>query len=166
MTSIEFGEAYQTGITRTTAFLLSRGVPTGAAADIAQTAWMRGWEHLDQLREETVLGPWINAIALNQYRRVLRTRKREQEWKPAYSDLATTRLDLAAIDVSRILEACRPCDRSLLQAQMCGATAKELADHEGVSQTAIRLRLLRARRSARQICRPQPCRQRYSLALT
>jgi len=34
------------------------------------------------------------------------------------------------------------------------ATPKELAQREGVSQTAIRIRLLRARRSARRLCEP------------
>ena len=48
----------------------------------------------------------------------------------------------------------RSSDRSLLEAQLMGTTAEELAKSEGVTPTAIRLRLLRARRSARQICEP------------
>jgi DNA-directed RNA polymerase specialized sigma24 family protein len=154
MTAKEFGEAYQQGVKRTIAFLLSRGVPNNAVADIAQSAWMRGWEHLVQLREESTLLSWINTIALNQYRRTLRRHGREEEWKPAYEEMSSEGLNLAAIDVSTILKACRPCDRSLLEAQLMGATAKEIARMEGVTPTAIRIRLLRARRGARQMCEP------------
>ncbi|MEO5926402.1 MAG: sigma factor-like helix-turn-helix DNA-binding protein [Bryobacteraceae bacterium] len=100
--------------------------------------------------------PWINTIALNQYRRLLRGGGREEEWKPEYNEIATnaTALNWAAIDIGRILESCRPCDQSLLKAQLLGVTSKEIAEREGVSATAIRIRLLRARRSARQSCEP------------
>ncbi|MEO8099440.1 MAG: sigma factor [Acidobacteriota bacterium] len=154
MTQNEFGEAYQQGHNRTVAFLLSRGVPNDAAADVAQTAWMRGWQHIEQLREQSLIVPWINTIALNQYRRIVRNRGREEGWKASYTDLVTTKLNWAAIDVRRILGACRPSDRNLLEEQLKGTPAKELADREGVSATAIRIRLLRARRSARQLCDP------------
>ena len=57
---------------------------------------------------------------------------------------------VAAIDVARILEFFRPCDRILLQQQyMNGVTTEEIAKEQGVTETAIRIRLLRARRDAR-----------------
>ena len=58
-------------------------------------------------------------------------------------------MNLAAIDVARILKICRPCDRLLLEQQMRGVTAEEIARKQGVTETAIRIRLLRARRAAR-----------------
>jgi len=61
-----------------------------------------------------------------------------------------TSLDLAAIDIARILRACRPLDRFLLEAQMNGVTAKEMAREQGLTETAVRIRFLRARRSARK----------------
>jgi len=154
MTSQAFGTVYQQGLKRTIAFLLSRGVPYDTAPDVAQTAWLRGWERLDQLRDETMIVPWINTIALNSHRRAIRSQSREKEWKPSLTDSVTTALNWAAIDISTILDSCRPSDRDLLEAQLLGNSTKELAEQHGVSQTAIRIRLLRARRSARKFCEP------------
>jgi DNA-directed RNA polymerase specialized sigma24 family protein len=97
---------------------------------------------------------WVNTIALNNYRRTLRSKGRQEEWKPAYDDVAVTVLNWAAIDISRILEASKPKDRDLLEAHLQGESPNELAKREGVTPTAIRIRLLRARRSARQLCEP------------
>jgi DNA-directed RNA polymerase specialized sigma24 family protein len=58
-------------------------------------------------------------------------------------------VNLAAIDISRILKVCRPSERVLLEQQMHGVTAEEIAKKQGVSETAIRIRLLRARSAAR-----------------
>ncbi len=152
MTNTYFSNAYETGMRRTIAFLISRGIPHDDAQDVAQAAWVRGWERLRQLRNDAMLLTWINTIALNSYRRALRTKARYEEWKPAYDDAAVTVLNWAAIDVSRILQACKPKDRELLRAYLRGETPQELAKREGVTPTAIRIRLLRARRSARQLC--------------
>ena len=154
MDSNHFSDAYECGLNRTIAFLLSRGIQYDDAQDVAQTAWLRGWERLIQLRDESMLLQWVNTIALNHYRRTLRTKSRCEEWKPAYYDAATTVLDCAAIDVSTILDACKPRDRHLLEAHLRGESPKEMAEREGVSATAIRIRLLRARRSARELCEP------------
>jgi RNA polymerase sigma factor (sigma-70 family) len=119
------------------------------AADLAQAAWLQGWERLAQLRDERMIVTWVNTIALNFYRRRLRSERLYEALKePIYSNSV---LNWAAIDLSRILESCRPPDRVLLEAQLSGRTAKEIAEEKGVSQTAIRIRLLRARRAARRV---------------
>ncbi|MBZ5675641.1 MAG: hypothetical protein LAP61_15480 [Acidobacteriia bacterium] len=148
MTREEYGNIYQTGRERTIRFLLSRGAAPGLAADIAQSAWLRGWERLSQLRDPQMILTWINSIALNQFRRVIRVERLHQELQR--SAQGNTSLDLAAIDVARILGACRPLDRMLLEAQMKGVTAKEMARAHGLTETAVRIRFLRARRSARK----------------
>ena len=148
MTREEYGDIYQTGRDRTIRFLLSRGAAPGLAPDIAQSAWMRGWERLSQLRDPQMIVTWINSIALNQYRRVIRTERVHQQLQQAGHGHSS--LDLAAIDVARILRTCRPPDRILLEAQMKGVTAKEMAREEGITETAVRIRFLRARRSARR----------------
>jgi RNA polymerase sigma-70 factor (ECF subfamily) len=108
----------------------------------------RGWERLSQLRNDRLVRIWVNTIALNVYRSVLRR-------EPAYHPLPelSTRADvnLAAIDVARILKVCRPCDRALLEQHMGGFTIEEIARNQGATQTAIRIRLLRARRAARTV---------------
>jgi DNA-directed RNA polymerase specialized sigma24 family protein len=146
MTRDEYGQAYQRGYDLTVRLLLSRGAPRDRAREVAQAAWARGWERLSQLRNDHLVVTWVNTIALNVYRSVLRS-------EPCYQTLPelSTKpgVNLAAIDVARILRICRPCDRVLLEQQMRGVTAEELARTQGVTETAIRIRLLRARRAAR-----------------
>ena len=91
----------------------------------------------------------VNTIALNQYRRAIRTeRVRQVIREPIHGK--TTLMNLAAIDVATVMHLCRPPDRALLHAQMVGVTAKEIAQAQGVTETSIRLRFFRARRSARE----------------
>ncbi len=146
MTRDEYGYAYQRGFDLTVRLLLSRGAPRDRAMEAAQAAWARGWERLEQLRNESLVVTWVNTIALNAYRSILRN-------EPAYQTLpelsSRVGINIAAIDLSRILNVCRPCDRALLEQQMHGVTAEEIARNQGVSETAVRIRMLRARRSAR-----------------
>jgi DNA-directed RNA polymerase specialized sigma24 family protein len=145
MTRESYGDAYQSGFERTVRFLVSRGVPRDSANELAQAAWARGWEQLSQLRDETTVTAWINTIALNFYRRLV---ERQNITLPRRV-IDTTKINLAAIELSRILGRCRPCDRLLLEQHLCGATAKEIAGRQRISETAVRVKLLRARRTAR-----------------
>src|ERR1041385_3255466 len=124
MTREEFGNMYEMAYVRTVRFLLSKGACSTTAVDIAQSAWTRGWERLSQLRDPTMLLTWINTIALNDYRRHLtreatlnRARAGELH-RPILHAVGQT--SLAAIDISRVLAACTPGDRRLLEAQMNG----------------------------------------------
>jgi len=147
MTRDGYGLAYQGGLDRTIRFLLSRGAARDTAIDVAQSAWLRGWERLSQLRNEKMVITWVNTIALNQYRRAIQYERLHQTLEePVYSG---STLNWAAIDVSRILDSCRPPDRALLEEQLKGSTAKEIAREHGLSPTAVRIRLFRARRAAR-----------------
>jgi RNA polymerase sigma factor (sigma-70 family) len=147
MTNELYGQAYQKGFQLTIRFLLSRGVRPEIADEATQAAWVRGWERLGQLRNDSMVCVWVNSIALNEVRRLIR---KEGSYKILLNPPEkTVSIDLAAIDVARILEFCRPCDRSLLEQQyLNGTTTKEIAKQHGVTQTAIRIRLLRARRDA------------------
>jgi RNA polymerase sigma factor (sigma-70 family) len=153
MTREEYGSIYQISHNRTLRFLLARGASATVAADITQSAWVRGWERLSQLREAKMILTWINTIALNEYRRYMRREGSlnrslpvpKREWA------GKAHMNLAAIEVSRILAACNPGDRLLLEAQMNGITPKEIADEYGITETAVRIRFLRARRSARAV---------------
>ena len=153
MTREEYGDIYQAARDRTIRFLLSRGAAPALAPDIAQSAWMRGWERLSQLRDPRMIVTWVNSIALNQYRRAIRTERLQQEIQPSIQDKRG--VNSAAIDIARILRACRPPDRKLLEAQMMGVTAKEIAREQGLTETAVRIRFLRARRSARKVLEKQ-----------
>jgi RNA polymerase sigma-70 factor (ECF subfamily) len=148
MTKEEYGQAYQKGFSLTVRFLLSRGVQRDVADEAAQAAWVRGWERLEQLRNESSVTTWVNTIALNVYRRL--ARREACAPTPTQMPEKTVSIDVAAIDVARILDFCRPSDRLLLEQQYVkGVTTEEMAREQGVTQTAIRIRLLRARRYAR-----------------
>jgi RNA polymerase sigma factor (sigma-70 family) len=153
MTREGYGQAYQRGYNLTVRFLISRGVPRDTARDVAQAAWVKGWERLSQLRNESMVTTWVNAIAMNVHRSVLRTEKTYQSLPEVYTG---GEVNLAAIDLNRILKFCAPRDRALLELQMQGDTAEEIARKQGVTETAIRIRLLRARRAARSRAERKP----------
>src|SRR5271154_6222979 len=142
-----YGQAYQKGYELTVRFLLSRGAWRDNASEVAQAAWARGWERLDQLRNESLVLTWVNTIALNLYRGVLR-REPPNPLSPELRDM-TEEINLAAIDVARVFALCRPHQRDLLEQCMNGATTREIAERHGVSETAVRIRLLRTRRHLR-----------------
>jgi RNA polymerase sigma factor (sigma-70 family) len=148
VTREDFSIAYEQGSARTVRFLVSRGVPKEHAQDIAQTAWMRGWERLYQLRNEKLLSTWINSIALNTYRRAVYRDRLFQ--RLSESVRAEASVNDASIDLSRIMNGCRPEERALLEAYLAGLTPEEIAAEDGVSRVAIRVRLFRACRAARR----------------
>jgi DNA-directed RNA polymerase specialized sigma24 family protein len=116
------------------------------AEDFAQAAWLRGWQKLDQLRDEGMVGSWINAIAVNYHRRGGQDLARYQALPELCGHVG---VDLAPIETARILEFCRPRERMLFEQQLDGLTTEEIAKKQGVSATAIRIRFLRARRAVR-----------------
>jgi DNA-directed RNA polymerase specialized sigma24 family protein len=116
------------------------------AEDVAQAAWLQGWQKLSQLRDEGMIVSWVNTIAINYHRRGCQREARYQ----ALTDLCGhIGIDLAPLDAARILNCCRPGDRILFEHQLGGLTTKEIAKEHGVTTTAIRIRLLRARRAVR-----------------
>jgi DNA-directed RNA polymerase specialized sigma24 family protein len=118
------------------------------AREAAQAGWARGWERLSQLRDERMVTTWVNSIALNAYRGILRGEIRLRGFQEP-SRSSTFEFDHTAIDLERILKICRPGERRLLEQQMEGATTREMARRHGLTESAIRIRLLRARRAAK-----------------
>jgi RNA polymerase sigma-70 factor (ECF subfamily) len=145
MTNEEYGRAYQKGFNLTVRFLVSRGLSYDSALDTAQAAWAKGWERREQLRDPSLVLTWTNSIALNIHRTYLR---REPQTQVLPDLQAPPRMNVAAIDVSRILESCKPNDRAVLEGHYIeGYKVQEIARQFGWSETAVRIRLLRARRS-------------------
>ncbi len=143
-----FSNAYQKGFHLTVRFLLSRGVSQEAALDTAQAAWTKGWERREQLRHPNLVLTWTNTIALNIYRTLLR---RERPTEPLTEVEAFSSLNVAAIDAERILKECKPNDRLVLEEHYIdGYNTTEIARLQGCSETAVRIRLLRARRKLKR----------------
>lgn len=146
MTTEKYAQAYQRGFDYTVRLLVARGAQSETAREAAQAAWVRGWERLGQLRNESMVNAWVNTIALNFLRRTLRN---ESSLQMLTERPSANGIDLAAIDLARILSFCRPHERDLLEKYLQGMTMAELAQENGVSETAIRIRIMRARRAAR-----------------
>ncbi len=160
MTEQAYGQAYQRGFDRTVRFLISRGACGDRATEAAQAAWVRGWERLHQLRDESLLLTWINTIALNAFRCGWR---KERFVVPLHERHCEFEIDLAPIELATVLKRCHRRERALLELQIQGATTEEIANHKGVSKTAIRIRLMRARRAARARLKIQTPRRRSGL---
>jgi RNA polymerase sigma factor (sigma-70 family) len=141
---LEYALAYSSGHRRTVNFLMSRGLPEDEAAEKAQAAWARGWERRDQIRDKSRTLTWVNAIALNLYRSQARRDARRCE----FTDYAVPpQASPTAMDVHRILKKCRPNDRQILtEHYLVGHGIRDLALKHGCTETAVRVRLLRARR--------------------
>lgn len=145
MTRDEFGQAYQKSYNMTVRFLVSKGLSFDAAQETAQAAWAKGWERLGQLRDPSMVLTWMNSIALNIHRSHIR---REPMLQTLPEICAAPQVNLAAIDVRRILKCCKRNDRVVLQRHYLeGYKVQEIATQNGWTETAVRIRLLRARRS-------------------
>ena len=137
----DYADAYRTGYGATRRFLLASGAPMEDAEEIAQAAWVRGWEYRDQLRNPAMVGYWVNSIARN----LLRARFRGpvpmalDGVQPSYT------MDLESLELRRMLERCSGRDRTLLQRNLEGYSAEEIAREAGITSTGIRVRLLRIR---------------------
>ncbi len=158
MTRKEFGTAYIHGCDRTVRFLRSRGLSEDEAHETAQAAWVRGWERRGQIRDQDKALTWVNSIALNLYRNQLRKDRKREEM---HDFAIPPKVSLISIDLRRMLDRCRFSDRELLEKRyFLGYEMAELARDQGCSQTAVRVRLLRARRTLRQLLvAPPHCRR-------
>jgi RNA polymerase sigma factor (sigma-70 family) len=160
MTRDEYGQAYQAGFRLTVHFLISRGIVGDAAGEAAQAAWARGWERIGQLRSSKTVVTWVNSIALNIYRSYLRRPNFE-----ALRDVSVCfQMDCTSIDLQRILSLCNSQERRLLQQQYLEELKiSEIAQQQGCSETAARIRILRARRAVHQRVWRLPRRQPAAL---
>lgn len=131
----------------TVRFLVSRGAGRDTAEEIAQAAWVKGWERIEQLRDTSMVLTWLNTIALN----ILRSNCRRQPFLQILFDVAgAPKTNLAGIDLRRILKTVKLSDRVILQRfYVEGFKVREIAKQEGCTETALKIRLLRVRRTIR-----------------
>jgi RNA polymerase sigma factor (sigma-70 family) len=142
-----YADAFQTGFGATRRFLISRGAPLDEAEEIAQAAWVRGWEHRAQLRDPELVSFWVNSIARNLFRASFRAKIKvslEDSPEPSYA------FNMEALELRRMLDQCEAPDRALLEESLEGYSAEEMARGSGISSVGIRVRLLRARQSLRR----------------
>jgi RNA polymerase sigma factor (sigma-70 family) len=148
-----FSIGYEKGFPLTVRFLLARGLSYELALETAQAAWTKGWEKRAQLRQPALLLTWTNTIALNIYRTSLRRELQNETLPPPATSVS---LDVSAIDVERILTQCKPNDGKIIRKHYIdGYKPQEIAHLYGCTETAIRIRLYRARRKLQhQVLKP------------
>jgi DNA-directed RNA polymerase specialized sigma24 family protein len=144
----EYAEAFETGFPATRRFLQLRGAPLEEAEEIAQAAWVRGWEYRAQLRDPVLVGYWVNSIARNLYRARFRMPV-ALPLDPAY-DRAGSSIDENSIELNGLLRHCSHRDRALVEKSLEGYSAEEIAKDAGITPTGIRVRLLRVRQALRR----------------
>lgn len=145
MTTEQYGTAYINGYRRTVRFLLARGLSADLAEETSQAAWAKGWERINQLRESSMILTWMNSIALNLYRSHLR---HEPLFQELFEIAIPHKVNLAGIDLRRVLQTCKAKDREVLQRHYLeGYKLQEIAQVLGSTEVAVKVRLLRARRS-------------------
>jgi RNA polymerase sigma-70 factor, ECF subfamily len=151
-------------------FRVIRGVLARSAEveDIAQEVFFRAYRSLGQVETGSRLGPWLARIAVNLcYDHLRRLRRRGER---SFSEL--TREEVRAVDTllhdetalhavdrlflrdvaERLVSRLAPKDRAvLLLKEREGMDTREVAGVLGCSETAVRLRLFRARRTLRKL---------------
>jgi DNA-directed RNA polymerase specialized sigma24 family protein len=144
--SQDYGSAFESGYSSTRRFLLAHGAPLEDAEEIAQAAWVRGWECREQLRDPRMVSFWVNSIARNLFRARFRGPLKVpiDGLQPSYT------MDLGALEIERLLDRCPRKDRNLLEQSLAGYSAEEIARGAGITSTGIRVRLLRIRESLRK----------------
>ena len=148
-----FAQAYVRGIRETTRFLLSKGASLDLAEEVAQGAWVRGWEARAQLQLPGRLLQWINTIAFHRLCNDHRQSVRHSE----LTELADTRPGepLAALDAELLMNRCSAFEKALLtQRYVEGMELKAIALTHGLSEIAVRLRIHRCKCSLRSVAGP------------
>ncbi len=125
------------------------------ARDLAQDAFLAAYCALPRLKGDVAFSPWLYKIALNCARQALR-RRRLIAWLPwtAQHDVSPAPLDLSIeAQVVHQALACLPADLRipLVLRLVEGFSYGELAAIIGISEAAVRMRVLRARRVFRTV---------------
>jgi DNA-directed RNA polymerase specialized sigma24 family protein len=144
MTRDQYGKAYEVGFPKTKRYLMARGASWDHAEEVAQQAWVRGWERLWQLHDDYRVQGWTNAAALN----LLRSIQRGIRLVPL-SECGEPEKELdsdAAIDMARVLAESSSRDRQLFSEVLQGFCTHELARERNVTNAAMLTRICRARR--------------------
>ena len=145
ITRREYGLAYENGRKQTINFLLSRGLREDEAKEKAQAAWVKGWERRFQLKDKQKALSWINTIALNLYRSGVR---RDSRHEPIGELSVQPQVRISAFDMEKMMNRCREREKEILTLRYFrGYDIRDLAGRYGCSETAVRVKLLRARRS-------------------
>lgn len=145
-------------------YVLRRVRAPAMAEEVAQTTMYKVWSARDVFQRGARVEPWVFQIAHNAMIDALRAQKRRRERLTDEGDVPEAPVVLHAGDAldglddaqARLLEACiqalPPLQRdALIAMKVEGRTARELAEREGLSTSAIKLRAFRAYQTLRTV---------------
>jgi RNA polymerase sigma-70 factor, ECF subfamily len=138
------------------------------AEDVIQDAWMKAYVHLQTFDGRAKVSSWITRIAINSALMTLRRKRAHpetsmevthgntwQHWEIADQTKDVEELYATHKGVERLRRAiCRlqPNLRNVVEIQQStGCSVKQISDLEGISVTATKSRLLRARTALRRV---------------
>lgn len=151
MTRDTYSEAYQRGFPSTVRFLLAKGVVLDEAEEVAQSAWVRGWEARDQLKDDDCVLPWVNSIAYRTLCNEKHRANRQQELTEVCDHCSGPAACTAKVDADRLMTHCSPLDRSLLLHRYAGGfDMQEIARRHGLSCVGARVRIHRTKLALRR----------------
>lgn len=146
-----FDSLYAEHRARVYGFLLRLSGDRHVAADLFQNVWLKLARTAPRLREDTYLVAWLLTVARNEYIDYQRARvldlSRFLAWGRQPAEAATSSPDGLRRDIEQALRALGDADREvLLLVAADGLSPSEAAGVLGVTPTALRQRLTRARR--------------------
>ncbi|CAN5316774.1 RNA polymerase sigma factor SigX [soil metagenome] len=152
---IEFDEAFT--LHHRTVFRTARSVvrDCGLAEDVTQEVFLRLYNHLDSIKDEEMLRPWLIRVALNVARNTLRgnirANTREENYVKESSEITefTAEIDYeqreTAEEVHRALNLVKEPLRSCLVLKQQGLSYREIAESLSLNETSIGTFVARAR---------------------
>jgi RNA polymerase sigma-70 factor (ECF subfamily) len=154
-----FRELLQRHRSAVTSTLFACGVRCqDTALDLAQDVALKAWQRLDSLADPRSFPAWIRRVAANAARDHLRRQavRREDELEEAVQVESEDDPHLAAERVAElrqmlaVLEQEDPETVQYLLARADGVGVKALAEKAGLSEAALKMRLMRVRKRLRQ----------------
>lgn len=116
------------------------------AEDVAQEAWVKAWEHQEDLQTPNYIGTWVAQIAINTYLSRIRRMKSFQRYLLAIPVVRTTALDTTALAWEEVTKGCSKADALLLRRiYVEGYAHGDLADELGCADSTARVLMHRAR---------------------
>ncbi len=137
--------------------LALRLVGADLAADVAQEAFLRAWRALPRFRGEAAFSTWLHRITVNTAW-TLRRRDRRHPTQPLEGDFEDTgpqperagELAEARAGLLRVIGTLNPGQRAVLVLRdIYGWSGAEVARELGITETAVKVRLHRARAKLR-----------------
>lgn len=142
----DFALAYKRSFLSTLRFIRSLGANSDTAEEVAQAAWVRGWQCRHQLIHLELVVAWINTIARNLYLSFIARERRFGELQ----EFAVPCPLLRIVETDSMMAVCTQSESKMLTLYYVeGYTAQEIARQENSCPTTVRVRLMRIRRSLR-----------------